>query len=294
MAILYTDKNIQIVTPDTSGSIPIYTEVGYSNAPTHFVDICSEGLKSYNERRRTEKLPKRLHTYARVNSNHNDYIFFRAPYVKQKDNSWKTLGFEDMFTRMYAKSRMELAQSIAKYSENISHLVTINVNPENTYVFRSSMRIVRKGNTEQEIERKRQILIASRIKLSEYLSDAKYEREIVALIPYISHEWFSSCITTKNLSSSDNSDNSDNSENFDNSDNSENSENSLENLPHKKPRSMRSRINESQTPKNVSVSHTRKRMASQISVENSPNKQRSMRPRINKSHKKQRTSRRKL
>jgi hypothetical protein len=251
MAILYTDENIEIVTPDTPGSIPIYTEVGYSNAPTRFVDICSEGLKSYNKRRETENLPEREDTYARVNSKHNDYIFFRAPYAKQTDDSWKTLGFEDMFKRMYAIDRMKLAKSIATYSENVSHLVTINVNPENTYVFYSTMRIVRNGTTERQIENKRQKLIASRIKLSEYLSYAKYEREIVAHIPYISHEWFSSCIALKNVSVS-------------------------------------------QTPKNVSVSQTCKRTASQISVENSPNKQRSMRPRINKSHKKQRTSRRKL
>lgn len=78
MTIYYKDDNVEIVSPDTVGSIPIFHQVGYTRTaePTRFVDICREGLKSYNEIRKSDpSMNERKNKRWQINNKHNDYIF---------------------------------------------------------------------------------------------------------------------------------------------------------------------------------------------------------------------------
>jgi hypothetical protein len=208
MGVLFENEDVQIVSPDTPGSIPIFTQVGY-NDPLKTTDfgVCDLGLKSYNEIRRTNmpELANRKTGRWKINNNHNDYIFFRAPYIKHEVFPIEQLeefrnhnDFESIFKLFYGKTRIEILDD--PWLQTPTNLVTIHVNPEKTYVYSSSARVIHDGATEKEFQQKRLKLQNSRNLLIEYLKKPGYEYEVVVKIPFIPPEWFSSCLGKPDIS----------------------------------------------------------------------------------------------
>ncbi len=126
-------------------------------------------MKEKNRDLRTEKIDK----------DHYNKIYFRAPYKRADLSS----NFESLIEQLYGEKR---------WSMNRAGLVTINVDPEHTYVFNSD------ANTmtwdDEAIQMGKNLLASSRQLLSEYLKRPSYEHEIVVKLPIIPPEWFSSCI----------------------------------------------------------------------------------------------------
>lgn len=181
MVVYYQDENVCIVSRDTPGSIPVYTEVGYSFSPSRSVNVCIEGLKSFNQlvEEGVMKEKNRDLRTEKIDKDHYNKIYFRAPYKRADLSS----NFESLIEQLYGEKR---------WSMNRVGLVTINVDPEHTYVFNSD------ANTmiwdDEAIQMGKNLLASSRQLLSEYLKRPSYEHEIVVKTPVIPPEWFSSCI----------------------------------------------------------------------------------------------------
>lgn len=208
MGTLFENEDVQVVTPDTPGSIPIFTLVGYNN-PLKKTDfgVCDVGLKSYNEIRRTNmpELGERKTSRWKINNNHNDYIFFRAPYInhevfpiEQLEELRSYNDFESIFVLFYGQTRIQILDD--PYLRTPTNLVTIHVNPEKTYVYSSDERLIYDSATKKEFQQQRLRLQNSRRLLIEYLKTPGYEYEVVVKIPFIPPEWFSSCLGKPDIS----------------------------------------------------------------------------------------------
>lgn len=210
--ILFKDKDVCILKPDTPYGILVFTKVDANK------DICSqrEGLYSYNELMKVKpELNLKSRANAHIDKEHDNLIFFRAPYNSDISS----------FEASYGYNPAELGKSFSKDSK--SCIAVLRVDPEQTFVYSSEIRALGTYNN----------LLASRIPLKNYLTiienniniaiedypqklranlitykkecvnanvKSKYpffdyfpiERntEIVVNIPHIPHEWLVECV----------------------------------------------------------------------------------------------------
>ena len=187
--------------PGTPGSIPVYTFVGLSEPLNDDTDVCTEGLKTFNERVRTGENIIRENTYVNSDEDHDNYIYFRAPFHKLP-KEWATRKMDELFIYLYGKSR----RATLSQRTDITNLVTINIDPTATQVFDSSARIFNNGRPnmsseeafQKQLQEKKQKLAKTETMI-DYLKHPSDEHEVIVKRPIIPSEWFSSCLkqTTK-------------------------------------------------------------------------------------------------
>jgi hypothetical protein len=207
--IIFQDENVCILEPTSPRGIIIFTISKSWN-------ICKEGLLSYNElRKRYPELGLINRSRSHVDPEHNNLIFFRAPYNSD------TSTFESSYDGKPPQSML------GKFSKEA--LAIIRIDPEKTFVFSSETRA--KGTYSD--------LLKSRIPMIDYLTRIKghkdkfvkypgkicsniitYEKnivsqhfeckypleeylpiermaEVVVKLPHIPPEWFVGCITNE-------------------------------------------------------------------------------------------------
>jgi len=117
-----TGKTIKIVKPNTPGSVRIIHFSGVD------IDILlSEGLKNRNKLAKDGKIEKTLHD--NLLSDHDDNIFFRAPYIASDD-------LKIAYNSSITDGQNRMIELLEKTS-----WVAIDVDPFNTYVFNSELRM---------------------------------------------------------------------------------------------------------------------------------------------------------
>jgi hypothetical protein len=197
--ILFQDRDVCILKPESKRGILVFTV-------SKSINICDEGLLSYNElRKRHPELG--LEDRRMDDPTHNDLIFFRAPY----NNDVTTF-----------ESSYEGTQPISLlYSTNES-ITVIRIDPSNTFVYLSEARARGEAGDLQKsrismyeyLERvipflkdygknkyknPMRYLYTGDKKLSEslihHVNDESITRffEVVVKIPHIPREWFVSC-----------------------------------------------------------------------------------------------------
>lgn len=147
--ILFQDRDVCILKPDSDRGILIYT-ISRPRFGGNTKTVCQEGLLSYNEllKRHPEyKLKPRLGLY--INSNHNDLIFFRAPFTSDVNS------FESSYNGESPKDML------SKYSPET--IVTIRIDPDLTWVYSSEIRVMGSYSN----------LLRSRIPMRAYLEKLK-------------------------------------------------------------------------------------------------------------------------
>jgi hypothetical protein len=190
--ILFQDEDVCILKPDSQTGVIIFTISRSAN-------ICTEGLFSYNKLR--EVHPELgLGERTRTNDDHNNYIFFRAPYNSD------TSTFESSFNGKPPQSMLYGNDAIA----------TIRVDPTKTYVYYSEARDL---GSYENIKNTRMLLskFLSKISNHPFYNESFLENffnnrvsenvkksgvgvpwrmfEIVVKRPHIPPEWFVSCHT---------------------------------------------------------------------------------------------------
>ena len=117
--ILYEDNDVCILKPDSDRGIIIFTAGKSEN-------MCEEGLLSYNElRKRHPELGLKDRDHIVKDPNHDNLIFFRAPYHKD------TSSFESSYDGKSPEKFVSAGQKV---------LVTIRIDPEKTFVYSSETR----------------------------------------------------------------------------------------------------------------------------------------------------------
>ena len=135
--VLFRDRDVCILRPDSPRGILIFTA---SNSR----DVCSEGLYSHNElQRRKPELGLRPRHH--IDPNHDDLLFFRAPYTAN------TASFESSYDGATPQQLVGPRGAVA----------VIRVDPANTFVYSSEIR-ASAGATYNS-------LLESRIPMLEYL-----------------------------------------------------------------------------------------------------------------------------
>ena len=209
--ILYQDDLVKIVKPGTPGSIPIYTHVGYQGETKEIVNACEEGLKSYNQVRKENPalgLDPRQEGFFRweMNTNYNDYIFFRAPEksvkYRSKEDFLQTIAllpFEKLYKLLYEGDDRKLSIRYGTKS-----VVTICIDPLQTYCFHSNSRISSSENNALEgaarvarVKEYREGLFGSKKLVIDWIKGPQGmfdEHEVVVKLPIIPPDWFATCI----------------------------------------------------------------------------------------------------
>lgn len=194
--ILFQNNDICILRPDSKKGILVFTA---SNSP----NICKEGLFSYRELRSRHPelgLRNRTSSFKDLDPDHDDLIYFRAPY------SADITSFEPSFNGEPADSLLN------EYGSK--GVAVIRVDPEKTNVYYSEARVLgRKGNIEatkvpmtKYLERVSMVKATGSIwpvyspfsRLSTEVQKSGYGVphrmfEVVAKIPHIPVEWLVSC-----------------------------------------------------------------------------------------------------
>lgn len=141
--ILYEDNDVCILKPDAPYGILIFTQ-------TTTKDVCSEGLYSYNELMKVKpELGLKSQENALLPPNHNNLIFFRAPYNSDISSFESTYGGNPS-SLIFKKNAV---------------IATLRIDPDKTFVYSSELRIVMGDYEEPEF----QALIQSRVPLKKYL-----------------------------------------------------------------------------------------------------------------------------
>ena len=176
-----SDIDITILKPKSEKGIEVFTIVGYTPV-TNVKDVCEGGLKSFNRLKEITpelKLKRRSNKYLQTDPYHDDYIYFRAPYTySPKNNNSST--FEELYDE---KTYKDIIKNKADY------LVSIKVDPENTYVFHSKYRL--SDNPYKDKMLLKDYLL--KLKSGDIEDIDIYDMEIVAKIPEIPPEWFVVC-----------------------------------------------------------------------------------------------------
>ena len=135
--VLFRDRDVCILRPDSPRGVLIFTGLNSK-------DICREGLYSHNELQR-RKPEIGLRSRQHIDPNHDDLIFFRAPYTAD------TSTFESSYDGNTLQQMLISRGAVA----------VIRVDPANTFVYSSEIRASAGATYDY--------LLASRIPMLEYL-----------------------------------------------------------------------------------------------------------------------------
>ena len=122
-------EDVTLLPPNSKGGIEVITEVGYQHvgATVKGGDPAKDGLKTYNKLFEEGVFTNVYHTGRHmINANHSNYIYFRAPYHDGK--TLKELYFPHSFEKRMPGAKGQI------------QIVTLLVDPENTYVYDSNVR----------------------------------------------------------------------------------------------------------------------------------------------------------
>lgn len=154
--ILFQNEDVCILNPNSDEGIEIFTRLDISrfdNFKLENDNINKNGLYSYNE---IKRLYPNFGLTDRHNKdpNHNDLIFFRAPY------HYDTASFDTLYSTKQNKLKINDSGCIA----------TIKIDPKQTYVYSSEIRAI--GNYRD--------LLRSRIPLMTYFDRLKENEELIS------------------------------------------------------------------------------------------------------------------